>query len=189
MATLEEIQDPQVDNKSDTSDDEMPELTAAGGADRKESRTEKKSRKAIQKLGLKAIPDIDRVTVKQQKKPHFVISKPDVYKSSVSDTYIIFGEAKFDDFAQQAQMAAAESFKAPAPAAETAGAAAAPAAPAAAAPAAAEDDTDDGTDESGLEPKDIDLVMQQADVPRAKAVKALRKNKGDIVNTIMELSA
>lgn len=90
----------------------MPELTAAGGADRKESRTEKKSRKAIQKLGLKAIPDIDRVTVKQQKKPHFVISKPDVYKSSVSDTYIIFGEAKFDDFAQQAQMAAAESFKA-----------------------------------------------------------------------------
>ena len=32
---------------------------------------------------------------------------------SPSDTYIVFGEAKIEDLSQQAQMAAAEKFKAP----------------------------------------------------------------------------
>ena len=31
----------------------------------------------------------------------------------VADTYIVFGEAKIEDLSQQAQMAAAEKFKAP----------------------------------------------------------------------------
>ena len=43
----------------------------------------------------------------------FVISKPDVFKSPASDTYIIFGEAKIEDLSAQAQTAAAEQFKAP----------------------------------------------------------------------------
>jgi NACalpha-BTF3-like transcription factor len=88
-------------------------LEAVGGAqgESKQSRQEKKSRKAILKLGLKAIPDIERITIRPAKKPHFVISRPEVFKSPVSDTYVIFGEAKFDDYAQQAQMQAAESFK------------------------------------------------------------------------------
>ncbi len=41
----------------------------------------------------------------------FVISKPDVYKSPTSDTYIVFGEAKVEDLSQQAQLAAADKFK------------------------------------------------------------------------------
>lgn len=40
-------------------------------------------------------------------------------------------------------------------------------------------------DETGLEAKDIELVMKQANTTRAKAVKALREHKGDIVNAIM----
>ena len=40
-------------------------------------------------------------------------------------------------------------------------------------------------DESGVEDKDIELVMQQANVSRAKAVKALKNNSNDIVNAIM----
>lgn len=40
-------------------------------------------------------------------------------------------------------------------------------------------------DESGLEQRDIELVMAQANVARAKAVRALRHNKNDIVNAIM----
>lgn len=43
-------------------------------------------------------------------------------------------------------------------------------------------------DESGLEAKDIELVMAQANVSRKKAVKALRENDNDIVNSIMALS-
>ena len=56
--------------------------------------------------------------------------------------------------------------------------------------AAADDDDDDGedVDDSGLEAKDIELVMAQAGVSRKKAVKALHENSQDIVNAIMSLS-
>ena len=47
---------------------------------------------------------------------------------------------------------------------------------------------DDDVDESGVEPKDVELVMSQAGVSRSKAVKALKTNDGDIVNAIMELT-
>ena len=43
-------------------------------------------------------------------------------------------------------------------------------------------------DESGVEPKDVELVMLHAGVSRSKAVKALKTNDGDIVNAIMELT-
>src|SRR6185436_6803117 len=44
-----------------------------------------------------------------------------------------------------------------------------------------EDDDGEEVDESGLEAKDIELVMQQASVSRKKAVKALKENDNDIV--------
>ena len=44
--------------------------------------------------GLKQIPGVSRVTVRKSKNILFVISRPDVYKSPASDTYIVFGEAK-----------------------------------------------------------------------------------------------
>jgi len=40
-------------------------------------------------------------------------------------------------------------------------------------------------DENGIEAKDIELVMSQASVSRAKAVRALKNNQNDIVNAIM----
>lgn len=40
-------------------------------------------------------------------------------------------------------------------------------------------------DETGLELRDIELVMAQASVSRAKAVRALRDSQSDIVNAIM----
>jgi len=107
-----------------------------------------------------------------------VISKPDVFKSPASDTHIVFGEAKIEDLSAQAQTAAAEQFKAP-----DTGAAAAPA------PAAKVEEEDDGdVDETGVEPKDIELVMTQAGVSRSKAVTALKANDNDIVSAIMDLT-
>jgi len=42
---------------------------------------------------------------------------------------------------------------------------------------------DDGpVDETGVDPKDIDLVMQQVSCSRAKAVRALRDSGGDLIN-------
>lgn len=54
----------------------------------------------------------------------------------------------------------------------------------------AEEEEDDGddVDDTGLEAKDIELVMAQASVTRKKAVKALKENDNDIVNSIMALS-
>lgn len=60
----------------------------------KQSRSEKKARKAMLKLGLKSYPGISRVTIRKSKNILFVITKPDVYKSPASDTFIVFGEAK-----------------------------------------------------------------------------------------------
>jgi NACalpha-BTF3-like transcription factor len=53
-----------------------------------------------------------------------------------------------------------------------------------------DDEEDDGeeVDATGLEDKDIELVMTQASVSRKKAVKALKENDNDIVNSIMALS-
>merc|ERR1712060_25652 len=176
-----------VDDDDDSDDDDMPELEAAEGeggdaASRaKQSRSEKKSRKAMQKLGMKPVSGIMRVTVKKSKNILFVISKPDVFKSPASDTYIIFGEAKIEDLSAQAQTAAAEQFKAPdLPKPELA--------KAAEKPQIEEADGNEDVDESGVEPKDVELVMSQAGVSRAKAVKALKTNDGDIVNAIMELT-
>jgi nascent polypeptide-associated complex subunit alpha len=104
-----------------------------------------------------------------------VISKPDVFKSPASDTHIVFGEAKIEDLSAQAQSAAAEHFKAP----ESGGSSRA---------AIAEEDDAGPVDETGVEPKDIELVVTQAGVSRAKAVAALKANSGDIVSAIMELT-
>jgi nascent polypeptide-associated complex subunit alpha len=55
---------------------------------------------------------VTRVAIRKSKNILFVINKPDVFKSPASDTYIIFGEAKIEDLSQQAQMEAAQKFKA-----------------------------------------------------------------------------
>merc|ERR1719235_1440272 len=164
----EEEEEDEDDSDSDGEDEVGPD----GKPRSKQSRSEKKSRKAMQKLGMKAVPDIIRVTVKKSKNILFVISRPDVFKSPSSDTYIIFGEAKIEDLSAQAQSAAAEQFRTPDPV-KTPAVAAAPAASA----AAADDDGGDGdADESGVEPKDIELVMSQAGCTRQKAVSALKAN-------------
>jgi len=88
-----EEEDPEIEDddedEEDDSDDDMPELENAEGGDdptkAKQSRSEKKSRKAMQKLGMKPVPGIMRVTVKKSKNILFVISKPDVFKSPASD--------------------------------------------------------------------------------------------------------
>lgn len=209
------------DEEEEDSDDDMPELETAGAAgESKQSRAEKKSRKAMQKLGMKPVSGISRVTLKKSKtvrcfafagkaasrcrarpelslgnaldtRPQvlFVIQKPEVFKSPASDTYIIFGEAKVEDMSQQLganalsalqqQAAQAAEVKGAAPATTAATPASAPAATS---PAAADNEV---VDETGVEAKDIELVMSQTNATRAKAVKALKNHKNDIVEAIM----
>lgn len=180
---------------SDGSEDSLPELEQGGSASAptvtesakaaKQSRSEKKARKLMSKLGLKQVPGVNRVTIRKSKNILFVINKPDVFKNPASDTYIVFGEAKIEDMSQQAQMAAAEKFKEPSgnPAADTAAHTTVPTVI-----QEDEDEDEEEVDEGGLEEKDIELVVSQANVSRAKAVRALKKNNNDIVNAIMDLT-
>ena len=112
-----------------------------------------------------------------------MINNPDVYKSPNSDCYIIFGEAKIEDLNSQAQASAAQQLVQAAQQNKDI-AAAEGKKEAAAAP---EEDDGEEVDEEGVDDKDIDLVMSQANVSRKKAVKALKNNDNDIVNAIMEV--
>ncbi|XP_032871659.1 nascent polypeptide-associated complex subunit alpha isoform X13 [Amblyraja radiata] len=147
----------------------------------KQSRSEKKARKAMSKLGLRQVTGVTRVTIRKSKNILFVITKPDVYKSPASDTYIVFGEAKIEDLSQQAQLAAAEKFK-------VQGESVANIQENTQTPTVQEESEEEEVDETGVEVKDIELVMSQANVSRAKAVRALKNNNNDIVNAIMELT-
>ncbi|KUI57668.1 Nascent polypeptide-associated complex subunit alpha [Cytospora mali] len=176
------------DNSSD-SDVEAGDNLPAGSSAVVHSRNEKKARKAIEKLHLTRIPGITRVTLRRPKNILFVINNPEVYKSPNSNTYIVFGEAKIEDLNASAQAAAAqqlaqaehdhaghdhgESSKA-----------------VEGGEAKKEEEEDDGeeVDAEGIEDKDIELVMTQANVSRKKAIKALKENDNDIVNSIMALS-
>lgn len=152
----------------------------------KQNRNEKKSRKAMQKLGMRPIPGVLRVTVKKSKNVLFVIHKPDVFKSPDAETYVVFGEAKSEDSNAASQAAAAKQFQQQAAFMQNVAANAA-ASPSEASPAGG-GGGDEAVDETGVEPKDIDLVMSQAGCSRAAAVKALKENEGDLVNSIMSLS-
>lgn len=152
-----------------------------------QNRNEKKARKAMLKLGMKPIPGVLRVTVKKSKNVLFAINKPDVFKSPNAETYIVFGEAKSEDQTGARQAAAADQFRAQA-AQEASAAAAAPATPEAEGDAAESASPEEAVDETGLDAKDIELVMSQAACNRAKAVQALKDNDGDLVNSIMSLT-
>ncbi|XP_013877320.1 NAC-alpha domain-containing protein 1 [Austrofundulus limnaeus] len=149
----------------------------------KQSRSEKKARKAMSKLGLKPVHGVTRITIRKSKSILFVISRPDVFKSPMSDIYIVFGEAKIEDLSQQAHKAAAEKFKVPVSSSPLA-----PSAPPSLTIKEESEEEDEEVDDGGLEQRDIELVMAQANVSRAKAVRALKHNKNDIVNAIMELT-
>eukprot|EP00005_Dracoamoeba_jomungandri_P004921 CAMPEP_0174253894 /NCGR_PEP_ID=MMETSP0439-20130205/3264_1 /TAXON_ID=0 /ORGANISM="Stereomyxa ramosa, Strain Chinc5" /LENGTH=222 /DNA_ID=CAMNT_0015335193 /DNA_START=46 /DNA_END=714 /DNA_ORIENTATION=+ len=148
----------------------------------KQSKAEKKCRKAIQKLGLKPVTGVVKVTVKKSKNILFVITQPDVYKSPASDTYIIFGEAKIDNVNNQQLADTARLFEKKTEGDQKDESDDEP-------PALIDDGEAEGEiDETGLEAKDIELVMSQTNVTRAQAVAALKKADGDMVEAIMELT-
>jgi nascent polypeptide-associated complex subunit alpha len=188
MVLVEEVPAKEVevsDESSSESGDEMPTLESAGHDEfgNKLNRAEKKARKAMLKLGMKPVEGVFRVTVKRSKSLLFAITKPDVYKSTNSETYVIFGEAKIDDFAAAAQASAAQQFTHAPEVAKVA-------ASSSDSGAKAEEEIDESQiDETGLDSKDVDLIISQVGCSRGKAVNALRAANGDLVEAIMQLSS
>ncbi|CAO0790799.1 NAC domain-containing protein [Mucor lusitanicus] len=143
-----------------------------------QSRGEQKARKAILALGLKPVAGVNRVTFTRGRGMVYAIATPEVFKSQNSDTHIVFGEMQVEDMAARAQQAAMEQQLA-ADAEKTEEGAEVE---------AAVEEEDEEVDATGVEEKDIELVVSQANVSRAKAVKALKNNENDVVNAIMELT-
>eukprot|EP00033_Pygsuia_biforma_P000103 GCRY01000130.1.p1 GENE.GCRY01000130.1~~GCRY01000130.1.p1 ORF type:complete len:179 (+),score=46.56 GCRY01000130.1:68-604(+) len=177
MSQNEPIEEPKIEEVS-SDEEEMPaleEVKSESVPHKAQSRAEKKTRKAMAKLGLQPYSGVKRVAIRKGKNALFVVNNPDVFKAPTSDTYVVFGEFGVEDLTPQAHAQAASQFSAP----ETA----------AAAPekkAVIEDNED--ADAGSIEEKDIELVMEQANVSRGKAISALKTADGDIVNAIMELT-
>lgn len=162
------------------------------------SKNEKKSKDMLLKLGLKRVPGIIRVAYRKKNNEIIAIESPEVYKTA-GGNYVVFGEPKVDDFTQklaaaqeQAQasgiLPSANDVATKSPADIQADMQAAADANEPSAPKIEEADEDAEIDAGDLSNDDIELVMQQANVPKNKAIKALKDHNGDIVNAIMSLS-
>ena len=181
-----------VEEEEQEKTEEMPPLEPAEGKEDvgedgeekgKQSRAEKKSRKAIAKLGLKPAPEVLRVTVKKGKSILFVINNPDVFKSPANETtWVIFGEAKVEDSTGAALSKQAQQF-----------------AQAASSEAKGDDLPDlvetapaetegEAVDADGVPENLIKLVVEQAACSRGEAIEALKKTNNDVVNSIMEIT-
>lgn len=147
-----------------------------------------KAQKLIQKLGLKRVEGITRVAMRRPKNILLIINEPIVYKSS-NNAYIVLGKVTVEDMAAQArafnesQKQATET-KEEAAITEESG----DAQPADTAKIEESFEQEKAVDETGVDAKDIELVMAQANVSRAKAVTALKENNSDVVNAIMSLT-
>jgi nascent polypeptide-associated complex subunit alpha len=159
------------------------------------NRAERKSRRMMEKLGMKKVPGISQVVLKMRgggaRGGVFTIAAPDVFEKNGS--YVVFGEARQGGGgtggaqAQQAQaiQQLAALSKSDGGVEMSAGGTVATANES----GKIEEVDDAAVDESGLDAKDISLVVTQAGCSRSKAVQALKDNDGDLVNAIMSLTA
>lgn len=163
--------------EEDEDEDDMPEAEAgAAGHGRAISRNEKKVRKALQKMGMKTISGISRVTMKNNKNYIFAIDAPEVLKSPASETYVVFGEAKPQDQSTNLQNLAAQQFKMPTGATATTGA------------SSAADEQDEAPEDQGdVADADIETVVMQTQASKNKAIRALKEH-GNVVDAIMALT-
>lgn len=166
------------------------------------NRAERKARRMMEKLGMKSVSGISQVILKMQggsaRGGVFTIASPDVFEKNGS--YVVFGEARqggggtgagSSTQAQQAQAMQQIAALAKSEGGSSGGIemSAAGGADSSEVTIEAVNDDDAAVDESGLESKDIDLVVAQAGCSRSKAAKALKENDGDLVNAIMSLTA
>lgn len=210
MSKIEELPaDPAIEEvESET--EEIPE----GSTVTVYSRTEKKARKALIKLGLVKVEGITRVVLRRGQELNYVIAQPEVYRAG-SSTYIVFGEAKTEDYSALARQAQAQAGAGPsaadlAAATEASGLSADdlsalaskdPAAitadleAAAAAGGFKKDDApvDDATDAeleaAGIGAEDLAVIKGQTNASNGAILKAYKENNEDIINTIVSLTS
>ena len=141
---------------------------------------ENKAKKALLKLGLTKIENVNRVTLRQKDNYVLIVKDPEVYVSKESETsYVIFGELSYDDEDKKASGLGAlnklqeEGQRLLEKKEEKV--------------EVVEDDTVEESEE-GVDNESIEMVMAEAKCSRQKAVKGLKRNNMDVVTTILELN-
>jgi nascent polypeptide-associated complex subunit alpha len=142
-----------------------------GKATRKISRGEKKLREALLKHNLQPVENVSSAMLLKPPQIQWTFSNPEVY--SLENVFVLFGEPSGPNAGEQA----VQDLKTAAPAEE---------APPQAAPKIVEDTQE--SDATGLKEDDINTVMGQASVSRARAIDALREANGDLVTAVMNLT-
>lgn len=162
-------------------EEDVASVTHPSGRRTKQTRMEKKSRKALSRFGLKPVDGIVKITIRKSKHLLFSITNPEVFKCPTSDIYIIFGDAKIDDGSSPA---ASTNYTLPNfTQNET------PTVPVVSKDTVTNSDADEEVlDTSDVEERDIQLVMTQCKCTRKEAVMSLRKNNNDLVESIMSFS-
>jgi nascent polypeptide-associated complex subunit alpha len=141
----------------------------------KASKGEKKFKKAIGKMGMKPVEGIERVTIKTAKDFVMYIDNPEVVTTGAAGSYIIFGEAKFLDFSSQNASRLLDKMKETQTAKK----------PESKTEPIKEEAEEEETEEAGDIPEEsINTIMEYASCSRAKAIKCLKKTKGDVVEAI-----
>ena len=152
------------------------------------NRGEKKCRKALTKLGMKAFGGITRVTIKKRDGFIFMINDPEVLISSDNgNQFVCFGELKYDDPNQRLQQAEAAKMAAAHQAAHAAGTAHTHDAPVedAKKPPASDEPAES---EEGITANHINMVMEHTNCTRNEAIRALKESNDDMINAVMKLS-
>ncbi|XP_074282774.1 nascent polypeptide-associated complex subunit alpha-like protein 4 [Silene latifolia] len=112
--------------------------------------------------GVKPVKDVNRIIIERAENELSFISKPEVFKSPDSESYVIFGEVKIEEPRSEPESSSAT--------------------------ANIPNEKKAEVNETVIfDPDDIEMVMAQTRVSRRKALKALEANNGDPFNAIMNL--
>ncbi|XP_074282761.1 nascent polypeptide-associated complex subunit alpha-like protein 2 [Silene latifolia] len=126
--------------------DAKKDLAQGSGSEFRQSKNVEAICSDMLSFGIFPVEDVPRVTIERTGNEKVIISKPYVFKSPYSETYVILGAA--NNVSKE----------------------------------------EEEVDETGINHRDIELVMVQARVSRSKAVKALKAHDSDLVSAIMELT-
>ncbi|SCM22445.1 nascent polypeptide associated complex alpha chain, putative [Plasmodium chabaudi chabaudi] len=150
----------------------------------KMSKGERRARKMLVKLGLKAIPNTHKVIIKKSQKMIFAVSNVDIYQIEGTDSYVIFGDAKTDEITNSFNSLLPDSnlnegeagaeqevnFEDAEKADEKV------------------QDLENGEKAKDVSMDDVDLIISQTKCSKERAIEVLKKNNNDLVQSIMELS-
>ncbi|CBJ28674.1 nascent polypeptide associated complex alpha [Ectocarpus siliculosus] len=143
------------------------------------NRAERKSRQAVEKLGLRAVKGVFRMTMRTTNGVVFVVKAPDVFRHPRQETYVVFGSAETDGSGSEVRASRPpRSFVPP------------PKKAAAVVPASRPDPLAVESDSisAGLDPADVLTLVSQVGCDSQAAIVALRQADGDVINAVLDLT-